>query len=264
MKKYLEIIRINWNQILIYRFDVFSGSVLSIIRLVLAYLLWKAIYTVESNISGYTFNAMMTYYIFTTFFMSLDKSSAMAGQLSEEIRGGGFTKYLVKPIKLLPYFCSSTLSQTSYVAVINIFGAGIWILLFQKYFVLNTNIKAWIAMACLVLLGLVFLTLFNYFLSIFTFWFVDVSSLFLFKDNIIEFLTGSLVPLNLLPVGIVSALKFLPFYYISYYPVSIYLYNDFNQIGFAITVLCIWILLFIVIDIILYNKAKKSYSGVGI
>ena len=58
----------------------------------------------------------------------------------------------------------------------------------------------------------------NYFLGILAFKFQEIRMFLMIKGNIVAFITGTLVPLVLLPQGIVSAMRFFPFYYVTYLP----------------------------------------------
>ncbi len=86
----------------------------------------------------------------------------------------------------------------------------------------------------------------------------------IFKGAVIEFLSGGMVPLNLLPAGIVNALKFTPFYHVLYYPASLFLGTQSEPPYFAALVLSFWCIVFYAAGQAWFTRARKFYEGVGI
>jgi ABC-2 type transport system permease protein len=230
----------------------------------LAYIMWSAVYSGRTQIAGFSLSMMITYYIISSFFKRLDSSDGIVGQLSSEIREGQFTKYLVKPIKPLLYFAFSSFSKTCYVLGINICVASVWAVIFKKYFIMPCSITGMIYAVLINFLGLCFLMLLNYFTAILSFKFVDVTGLNIIKNNILEFLAGTLVPLALLPVWIQGIMKFFPFYYIFYLPAMLYMERETKEIPMAFAVLTAWNAAMLAVNLFFYRYLEKSYEGVGI
>ena len=264
MKKYIEIMKMSWKEILAYRFEVFGQAVVSFFRVLLAFVLWKAIFGIRTEVSGYSFSMMLTYYILVTLLISLEKSNEVSHMLSHEIRNGQYTKYITKPVSSMGNYFSLIFPRVSYVFVFNFLSTIVWIIIFKGYFVLPQNIGICILALIIFLMGLIFLALLNYFFMILSFWIKDVTVFFMLKNHLIEFTAGALIPLSLLPSGIVFMFKYLPFYYIYYYPISLYLNEATKNISTAILVLGLWSALLFIVNIILYDVAKKAYDGVGI
>jgi ABC-type uncharacterized transport system permease subunit len=99
---------------------------------------------------------------------------------------------------------------------------------------------------------------------LFTFWVLDVTAFYMIKNIIIQLIAGALIPLNLFPESILSVLKFCPFYYTFYYPVSLYLTNDLSGVLQGFIVLSISISLTYVLIKVTYRFASKAYEGVSI
>ena len=73
-----------------------------------------------------------------------------------------------------------------------------------------------------------------------------------------------MVPLNLLPPPLTYLLKFTPFYYIVYYPASLFLGTQSETPVFAVIVLSFWCLTFYIVGQAWFIHARKYYEGVGI
>ncbi len=263
MKQYWGIASITLKSQLVYRFDVILGVLLSFIRVILAFILWGALFQQKPQIGGFTFPAMVTYYILVSFFQRLDTTDAMVWQIAEEIKEGQFSKYLVKPIRPLWYFSVSCYSKTVFIFGINLMATTLAALLFRKYFILHFDITVWLSGIFINLLGLNFLILLNYFFAILSFKFIEIGFFYMIKNTMVEFLTGAMIPLTLLPSWLQSGLQFLPFYYIHYLPTMLLLGRETAKIPWALSVLLIWNGLMLYIVSLLYGNLRKEYEGVG-
>jgi ABC-2 type transport system permease protein len=116
----------------------------------------------------------------------------------------------------------------------------------------------------MIVLGLLFMIQLNYFLGILAFKFLDISVFLMMKGNIVAFITGSLVPLVLLPQSIVSVMRFFPFYYVTYLPSMLFVGKNENEALTGIILLLAWLLLLAFINKFSYNRLRVVYDGVGI
>lgn len=126
-------------------------------------------------------------------------------------------------------------------------------MLFGVGLVITSSITAILSAVVLIILGLLFMIQLNFFLGMLAFKFLDVSPFLMIKGQIISFVTGGLIPLALFPQSIVSVMRFVPFYYVTYLP---------SMLG--IVTLAIWLLAFTLLNKFSYNKMRVIYDGVGI
>ena len=114
------------------------------------------------------------------------------------------------------------------------------------------------------LLGRVFLTQLNFYLGILTFRFQDIWLFLMIKSNLMAFLTGAMVPLALLPGGILTVLRLTPFYYTGYLPAMLVLGRGEGEATIGALVLCAWITFFFFLNKLTYQNLRTRYDGVGI
>lgn len=264
MRKYIETAKIQFKTQLVYRFDIITNIVFTISKILLAYILWGAIFGKHSVISGFTFNSMISYYIISSFISQLDKSGNMGYQIAEEIKNGRFSKYLVKPINILGYFTSQVTGTLAFFVSLNLVAAVIWIFVFNIDFVIIGDIKIIISALTLIIFGLFFMVQLNYFIGILAFKFIDIELFIMIKENLVDFFTGTLIPLALLPISIVKYMEILPFYYITYLPSMILLGKNTDEISRGIIILICWNFFFLILNKITFNRLKNKYEGVGI
>jgi ABC-2 type transport system permease protein len=264
MSKYLEITKITFKAQLAWRFDIAVNVVFTIAKILFAFILWKGIFDQRTTVAGFTFDSMLSYYIINSFLSQLDMSGNVSDELSNRIRSGTFSKYMVIPVNIQGYFLAQTAGASVFYLIFNLIAAIVWIFVFGIEFTFTTN--PWLILVALlmVLLGLIFMIQLNYFLGLLTLKFQDIYLFLMIKSNIVVFIAGTLVPLALLPDLVLQVMRYFPFYYISYLPSMLLIGRNVEEIGFGLTLLTTWVLLFLIINKITYQRLRVRYDGVGI
>ncbi len=103
----------------------------------------------------------------------------------------------------------------------------------------------------------------NYLVATLAFKYVEIAGFYYISQNIIDFLSGAIIPLFLLPNTVINIVKFLPFYYTLYFPASIYLGENLNEIYPAIAVITCWNIGLYILNQLLYSRLIRFYEGVG-
>lgn len=249
---------------LAYRFDTVISTIFTVSKVLLAYVLWGAIFEKQSMISGFTFNSMLSYYIINSFITQLDQSSGTGWQIADEIRNGGFSKYMVRPMNVLGYFTAHTAGISAFLMTFNLIAGVLWVFMFRIEFVITGSVLNIVSSAALTMLGLLLMLQVNYFIGILAFKFLDISFFMMIKDNILQFVTGSLIPLTILPDGIIRVMSIFPFYYVSYLPSMLLLGRNRNEIATGFAMLISWNAVLYLLNSITYNRLRSRYEGVGI
>jgi ABC-2 type transport system permease protein len=264
MNKYLEISKITFKAQLAWRFDIAVNVVFTIAKILFAYILWQGIFDHRSMVAGFTFDSMLSYYIINSFLSQLDMSDKVSDELSNRIRTGTFSKYMVIPVNIQGYFIAQTAGASVFYLIFNLIAAVVWIFIFGIRFTFTTN--AWLILAALlfILLGLIFMIQLNYFLGLLTLKFQDIYLFLMIKNNLVAFIAGTLIPLALLPELVLQVMRFFPFYYCSYLPSMLLIGRNGEEIGYGLFMLTAWVLIFMVINKIAYGRLRVRYDGVGI
>lgn len=264
MKKYLETAKVLFKSQLAYRFDIITSMVFTISKILLAYVLWGAVFDRQSAVAGFTFNTMLSYYIVSSFITQLDQSSGTGWQIADEIKNGRFSKYMVKPMSVFGYFTAQTAGVSAFLLSFNLVAAVLWIFVFHVDFTFTASTRLILEAAALIILGLLFMMQLNYFAGILAFKFLDTSIFMMIKENIVQFITGSLIPLAILPAGIIEVMRFFPFYYVSYLPAMLLIGRNENEITTGIAALILWNAVFWLLNASTYKRLRFKYDGVGI
>jgi len=262
--KYFEIGKITWKRMSTYKFDVCCEVVFAFARILLAYVMWRAIYKYNIEVAGYSFSMMITYFIIISLIKNLEQSEGLSKEMAEEIRNGEFTKYLVRPVNFLGYFYASSLFRTLFTTVTSIVGFVVGYFILHKYFVLPYNIASLLIAVVIFLLALNCMLFIDYCIMVISFYLLQISSFYLVKYNIFEFITGSFVPLVMFPEKVQAVFKLFPFYYLYQYPISVYFGEISTGLEKAFLILGIWNVVLLIFSLVLYKFAVKRYEGVAI
>ena len=264
MKKYLETFRLSFKMQIIWRFDVAMTVLGTICRILAAWLLWGAIFGERTDVSGFTFDSMLSYYVVSSFISSIDKSGDISGEVSQLIRDGGFSKHIAVPMDPLGFFGAMTAGQAAFHLGFGLATAAVCTLLFNINIAFTADIMMITAAVAMVLMGIVFLICFQYMLGIISFIFLSVGGLNHFFGSVTAFATGAMIPLALLPEGVRAFLRLLPFYYANYLPAMLLTGRGADEMRAGLLVMSAWTAGMLFVARVSYNKMRVRYDGVGI
>lgn len=247
-----------------YRFDVAMTVLFTVTKILFAYVLWGAIFGQNKTVAGFTFPMMLSYYIISSFLSQIEMSNGVSDEISDRIKGGTFSKYMVIPANTQGYFAAQTFGAMAFYLLFIFASTVVWVFVFGIKFTITNSAALIIAAVVMVVLGLLFMIQLNYFLGILAFKFQDISIFLMIKGNIVSFITGTLVPLVLLPPSVVSIMRFFPFYYVTYLPSMLLIGKNEGEAFIGIAILAAWLLAFTILNKFAYNKLRVVYDGVGI
>jgi ABC-2 type transport system permease protein len=185
--------------------------------------------------------------------------------VSEEINSGDFSKYLSYPINFYWFnfwreFAQRAIHMVSAVLEVIIFAIILNVeLLIQINWLLILFFLISTALAVFLYYNLSFLV------SLLAFWSREAHGPRFMFEWLLEFASGAYFPLDILPQIIFGILFRLPFFYIIYFPISIYLGKfTIGENIFYIGLQIIWIALLVLLTNIVWQQGLKRYSGEGI
>lgn len=261
MSKFVGIAKIEIKDLLAYRFS-FAIWLLSIpIMLAIYYFLWKAIfaYTGEEVIRGFTFSAMISYYVLTQVVRS-STVTWIAPMFSEEVRYGELVPHLLKPINYFFFRLSALVGDRIFlffaealpVFIIGLIFFGLHINQFFPFFIIS------------VILAFLLKFIMDFSIGMSAFWFKENEGFLRAWWIIDRVIDGSLLPLVFFPGALQAISMYLPFQYCMYVPVSIFLGKySFALVYKMLLIQVFWILVIFLILNLLWKKGIKRFTGVG-
>ena len=264
LKKYVEIAKISFKMQIVWRFDVAFTLSFAVARILFAYILWQAIFGERDEVAGFTLHSMLSYYIVVSFLAGLDMSGRISEEICQGVLGGAFSKYMVVPVGVQGYFCCKSFGASLFYLSFNLIAALVWTFIFRVRFVFAADPAVAAAAVAMALMGLVFMAELHFLIGILSFKFIRIDFFRMIAGNLVEFATGTMIPLILLPETTVALMKFFPFYYAAYLPSMLLTGRNGDEALQGLVVMSMWVLFFYRLNGTVYKRMRTLYEGVGI
>lgn len=264
MHKYKEIAVIYLKTQLFWRSDAIFSMIFTISKIIFAYLLWGIIFEGKETISGFTFQSMLTYYIISSFLFQIEMSGKISEEISTRIRNGTFSKYIVIPINIERYFLAMEAGTVIFQAAFVFIAAVAGILIFRIQLVFTENPWIVLCSVVMVILGMLFMAQFNYYLGLLTLKYQEISTFLMIKNNLAALITGTIIPLALLPETVIDAMKVFPFYYVTYLPSMLLTGRCEEEALKGLLILGGWCIFMELLIKNTYERYRRKFDGVGI
>ena len=185
-------------------------------------------------------------------------------EITEDIRNGSINRFLLRPINYLGYRWALVLSKKMIYIVSTIIPLTIGYYFLREYLVPPKDTIILVQVIVTTFMALYLNFLLSFCAGLIGFWLLEVSSLF-FIFYILQFLlSGGLFPLDLLPEPVFILMTWLPFQYMGYFQVKLYLgeYSS-QQAGQGIMAIVVWIIVILLFAQFLWKRGTKKYSAYG-
>lgn len=194
-------------------------------QIFLIFYLWDAVFSGENQeVFGYTRATILTY-VFGILVLRALVFSARAVDVAGEISRGDLTNYLLKPISYFKYWLTRDMSSKFLNISFSVVEVTVLYLLLRPPFFLQTDLYFLLGFLVLVVFAVLLFFLILFIVNSITLWLPEAgwAGQFLFIVIIAEFLSGGIFPLDVLPDQIQKILYLLPFPYLLFIPLQVYL-----------------------------------------
>jgi len=235
-----------------------------VVSILISFFLWQTIFKTKTSVFGYEQAHMLTYILLITFLNGVVLSS-QTFKVAEEINTGTLSNFLIRPVSYFGYILFRDLSDKIINTFFSIFEIILLYLLLRPPIFLQTSLF-WLglfAISCLLAAFLFFEI--GMTLSIIGFWSRETWAPRFIFFILVTFLAGTYFPLDIMPKPIFDFLELLPFTYLVFFPLKIYLGHIemvFLLKGFLI--MFFWIVAFTAIAGYFWRKGLKIYTAEGI
>lgn len=266
MKKYLKVFAISFQQEFAYKVNFIMWRVRNVLQIFLVFFLWDTVFINPGRqIFGYDKARILTY-IFGLLIVRAFVLSARAGDISGEVARGDLSNYLVKPLDYFKYWFTRDLSSKALNLIFAFFETIILYFILKPPFYLQTNpiyiIGFFISLS---------IAIFTYFILLLItgsipLWIPEAAwgVTFLMTAIFVEFLSGALFPLDILPKGLQSAINLTPFPYLIFFPLQVYLGKVSGIVLIkGILVSGFWVVALWIGMKALWKKGLKAYESHG-
>jgi ABC-2 type transport system permease protein len=252
-------------RLLSYRVDFwidFAGTVL--VQLGLAFFLWRAVFSFRGveRIGGYTFEAMMLYYLLVPLMEKTTRGHEM-GFLSREIYDGTLNRYLVYPVDTFGYKYVSHLAVSALAVVQTLAALALYLALFGRPDGVELRLLPMVAgVGAALAASLLYFSLAAA-LEMVAFWADNVWSILTLFRFAIRLLGGGMIPLALFPEWSRTLLEALPFAYLLSWPIRIFMGQE-PVLSTGWLWMAGWTLVAMGLARAVWWRGNLRYTGVGI
>ncbi len=248
---------------LAYKLHYFVTLLSMPISLLIYYFLWSSIYTYMDVeiIRGFTLGQMITYYVMSMIVGSLTWSN-VDEWIEENVISGEMVASLLKPMSFMSWNMYFNVGLNTLAILIEIIPVLVLGFLFGLIYVSFWNT---ILAVISVFFAAIIYFLISYIVGLSAFWLKRISGLRRVKRVTLAFLSGSMIPLTFFPLTIQTVFKYLPFQYVRYVPISIYLGNyTINYSLLMILISIVWVVVLYLLSYFIWIKAFKKFAGAGV
>ncbi len=272
--------RVSLEERMVYRGDFMLGVLMRFLPFATqVFLFWAIFETLQTGspdpsaplngeIGGYDFHNLIAYLLLVTVTRAFSSMPGLTTGIARSIREGEIKKYLIQPVDMVGFLLLQRVAHKLVYYVIAFLPFAFWFFLFRSCF--TNGFPAWDVFG-LYLLSLVLSFLLGYFLEtcmgLIAFWYLEVASLTFIYMLFSFFLSGHMFPLDWLPsepFNFQILVDILPFKYLAYFPAAVFLGKISGpSLLQGIAVEFAWVLFFIVLTRLLWNRGVRRYSGFG-
>jgi ABC-2 type transport system permease protein len=266
VSKYLAILRVSFSERMTYRIDFLIGIILRFLPMITTILLWQAIYTgsQKTELAGFKYNEMIAYLLLTNISRMFSSMPGLAGGIAREIREGTIKRYLVQPIDMIGYLVAYRVAHKMTYIITSFIPYFILFFLCRGYFDGFPDALTMAAFAVSLILSFVVGFFFEACVGMVGFWFLEVTSLLYIVMTLNFFISGHMLPLDLLPQPWRGLLLVLPFQYMAYFPAVVFLGKvKGTTLVLHLLLELAWAVGFVVLARFLYRLGLRRYSAFG-
>jgi ABC-2 type transport system permease protein len=250
---------------LVYRADFAFSTLVRFLPIVTQIFLWSAIFQNDSSrtMKGYNFPQMVSYYLLVMLARAFSSMPGLSTGIAGSIADGSVRKYLIQPVDMLDHlFWHRVAHKLVYYGI----AAGPFALVFWLCRAHLPGWPAWPVTAAFVaslLMSFAIGFLIEALIGLIAFWFLEVSSLIFIYMMLSYFLSGHMIPLELLSQWI-PIVDVLPFRYLAYTPAAIMLGKiPAEQLPVELMIQATWIIALLMMNRLAFHQGVKRYSSFG-
>jgi ABC-2 type transport system permease protein len=235
-------------------------------NILVTFFLWSTVFSDPSrSLFGYDRAKILTY-VFGVMILRALVLSARAVDVSREISNGDILNLLVRPINYFKYWFTRDIASKALNLGFAAVEFAILYLILRPAFYFQTNIGFLFGFSLMVFLAVFIFFCLLFIVNMIPFWAPNMGwgAQFLIIVVIVEFLSGAIFPIDILPGAVQNFLYATPFPYLVFVPIQVYL----GKVSTAFIVKGVLISLFWSVALWiamnnLWKKGLKAYEGVG-
>ncbi|HLC69669.1 MAG TPA: ABC-2 family transporter protein [Patescibacteria group bacterium] len=265
MTKYWIVFKNRIGTIFAYRLNFFIGRLQGLIMILLLYFLWVTLAKQTGRFAGFTPEEIATYVLLVNIlraFVFGNQTRLMASDINK----GTFSVNLVKPFSSVSYYYFHELAERVIGTLAAIAETLVLTYLLKINWVIPNGYTVWIYFTLATILAQLIYFSFSTLLNYLAFWSREAMGPRFLFEWILEFASGAYFPLTILMGGVFFSILYkLPFIYMIYHPIMIFLQKGpGSDMPVVVYGGIIWLVILIILNRIMFNFGIKRYTSEGI
>ena len=266
LRKYSKIVRASLVERMTYRLDFILGTIFRFLPVLTTILLWRAIFEGAGwkSLDGFSYRQMIAYLLLTNISRMFSSMPGLAGGIARDIREGTIKRYLIQPVDMIGYLVAYRIAHKISYIVTSALPYALLFYVCRRYFDGFPDALTMVGFVISLILAFVIGFFFEVCVGLVGFWFLEVTSLLYIVMTLNFFISGHMLPLDLLPQPWSTILKWLPFQYMAYFPAVVFQgrIQGWNLV-YSLLLELAWALAFIGLARWLFHRGLKRYSAYG-
>ena len=261
LKRYMALLKMEVEQTMAYRFSFFTSFLAQIVKTLVMLAVWIAVYQRRETVAGFSYSMMLTYLLISQSVNNVYGFMNDAERpISKKIRQGTIGFDLLKPVNFVTARLMENVGKTTLQLIFAVLMFLVFKLCMPSLALPQSPLMALLFAVSLVA-GYLIMTFTSLISGLGTFWFMNDWGLRNAKNAIIQFFSGALVPLSMLPGWMQIVMNVLPFKGIVYVPTMIYMgqYDVASALG-QIAVQLVWVVIMYALTRLTFGLAIKKIS----
>lgn len=259
MKKYYDVIKIEFRNQLIYIPAFLIKNIFFIVIMLIFYTLWRVVYSSGGFNGLFTLKQMVWYLTFTEC-IELSKST-IYWDVQSEVKGGEIAYTISRPYNYNLFQVAKSMG-TSLVKLIPLLIMG-FIIASVLVGVLPGYFKALPFGIVILVGGIILNTVWYLIIGLLSFWVEDAFPFLLLLQKVIFIFGGLFFPIDFLPDWAQGIAEVLPFTYSAYWPAKVMVDFDFSTFFYVVRGQVFWIFALLGVAALIYRSAVRRLHVQG-
>jgi ABC-2 type transport system permease protein len=256
MRVYLEMIRMAFRRSFSYRMDYVLWMLARALWIVIQLNAWQALFRNQATVDGITLSDMATYIVIAMIVTSLNRSS-ITWRLAGAVQDGSISVSLIRPMNIKLAMMCEELGETFSQTLITVLPIAAAVFAFVGLRFPADPLMA-VGFAVSVVGGVILSYNIDYVLGLLAFWLKDSIYVRWFLAAFYELFSGTTVPLWFYPKPLALVSRYLPFRYVTFEPLAMYLGKSTAvEAVQAIAIQAAWIVVFLGLGRLTWMRAKR-------
>ncbi|MHA6482686.1 ABC transporter permease [Paenibacillus sp. strain BS8-2] len=254
---YIAFMKRSFKQLSVYRSNSYFSIFSSFVGLFILYHVWTALYAGKVHVNGITLDQMLVYIAISTLVIAVTKTR-IHNEIGLKVREGSLSIDFIKPIDFKWHLFANQIGENAFGLFFHALPAFLAaLLLWQLDLQISYSFNGMFLIS--LVLGALLHFQISYLLGLSVMWLQSSFFVDWVLQSIMRIFAGSFVPLWFYPDAILRISNFLPFKYIIFEPISIYMgKTTLQQTWVILAIQCGWLVLLLIAEKIVWFKVNQK------